>query len=383
MIINIINSEVGKTGTIGQRTGYILDHLKKNKNVNHLTICRGSVQKYKKDVKVQGYTKFVPRLLNLYRIYFKNKFQYRNLDIKLFDKHCLNILKKTFNKDSSKNRIAHFWEPCLQSIYFAKKNKYKIILDVPIAPTLHSKNLDEQGLWGVNDIDFEFLIEQEKKCFNLVDKFIVPSEFVSSVLQKYAIPRKKVHVVNFGVDHSQFSFERKYRNENKIRFCFAGAINTRKGIKYLLDAFNDPVFQNDELHLCGRLFDDEKQLIKKTNLKNIFLPGIISTSSYFRKCDVYVFPSLMEGSSKSVFEAMASAMPVITTPNAGSVIRNDLDGFIIPPANSIELKERMVRLKDDYILRKEMGESAKKFSMNFTWDAYAKKVKSVYGIKNS
>ena len=40
----------------------------------------------------------------------------------------------------------------------------------------------------------------------------------------------------------------------------------------------------------------------KYNLKNIITPGFINTRKYFTKCDVYVFPSLLEGSSKSIYD---------------------------------------------------------------------------------
>ena len=46
--------------------------------------------------------------------------------------------------------------------------------------------------------------------------------------------------------------------------------------------------------------------------------------------DVFVFPSLFEGSAVVTYEALACGLPSIVTPNAGSVVRDGVDGFHVP-----------------------------------------------------
>ena len=86
----------------------------------------------------------------------------------------------------------------------------------------------------------------------------------------------------------------------------------------------------------------------------------------------------MEGSSKSVFEAMASGLPVITTNYSGSIIRNGIDGFVVPAGNSTLIKEKMVELKSNYSLRKQMGEAAKKHVSAYTWEKYSDNILKIY-----
>ena len=376
-IINIVNSDIGKQGTIGQRTGYIIENLINKTTYNHFAIARGSNSKFLNYTKTQGFSKYISRILNLYRIYFNNKYNCRDYDIKKFDKFSVNKLKKhDLNKKKCK-KIIHIWEPCINTIQLAKKLDYKVILDVPIAPSLHSLSLQKQNLLGNVSFDLNRLIHDEKIIFDLVDHFIAPSEFVQNVICKYGISKSKISIVNFGVDSNKYTCTPTSENSS-IKFCFAGVINRRKGIKYLLEAFDDKLFSNDELHLCGRLFEEERKLLNKLNCKNIVVPGIVDTSKYFRKCDVYVFPSLMEGSSKSVFEAMASGLPVITTNYSGSIIRNGIDGFVVPAGNSTLIKEKMVELKSNYSLRKQMGEAAKKHVSAYTWEKYSDNILKIY-----
>src|SRR6185503_19097558 len=52
--------------------------------------------------------------------------------------------------------------------------------------------------------------------------------------------------------------------------------------------------------------------------------------SEFARADVLVLPSLAEGSAEVTYEALACGVPVITTPEAGSVVRDGVEGRIVP-----------------------------------------------------
>ena len=46
--------------------------------------------------------------------------------------------------------------------------------------------------------------------------------------------------------------------------------------------------------------------------------------------DVFVFPSLFEGSAVVTYEALACGLPSVVTPSAGSVVRDGAEGFLVP-----------------------------------------------------
>jgi len=88
--------------------------------------------------------------------------------------------------------------------------------------------------------------------------------------------------------------------------------------------------------------------------------GAVGCSAFMRTLDVFVLPSFAEGTSKSIIEAMAHGLPIITTSVGGSPdLLTPETGILIPPGNSVALADAMQRLAADPELRKRMGEAAR------------------------
>jgi glycosyltransferase involved in cell wall biosynthesis len=73
--------------------------------------------------------------------------------------------------------------------------------------------------------------------------------------------------------------------------------------------------------------------------------GAVGCSAFMRTLDVFVLPSFAEGTSKSVIEAMAHGLPIITTNVGGSPdLLTAETGILIPPGDSSALADAMQRL---------------------------------------
>jgi glycosyltransferase involved in cell wall biosynthesis len=93
--------------------------------------------------------------------------------------------------------------------------------------------------------------------------------------------------------------------------------------------------------------------------------------------DVFVFPSLFEGSAVVTYEAMACGLPSVVTPNAGSVARDGVEGFEVPARDVSQLAERMARLGNDPELRARMSAAARRRAEAFDWPRYHQAVNAV------
>ena len=96
-----------------------------------------------------------------------------------------------------------------------------------------------------------------------------------------------------------------------------------------------------------------------SGLANVVLAGHVDPFEYLLGCDVFVFPTWMEGSAKAVYEALAVGLPVVTTPCAGSVVEDGKDGFIVPPGDVESIREKLLCFKKDRKMLSDMAEKAK------------------------
>jgi glycosyltransferase involved in cell wall biosynthesis len=71
---------------------------------------------------------------------------------------------------------------------------------------------------------------------------------------------------------------------------------------------------------------------------------------------------------------MAAGLPVITTPNSGSIVRDGIDGFIVPIRYIQALISKITLLYENRSLSKQMGENARKRAEDFTWVAYRQRL---------
>lgn len=204
----------------------------------------------------------------------------------------------------------------------------------------------------------------------LADKILAGSEYVRETLVKNGIPTQKVFILPYGVDIERFKPVNR-PDDGTFRILFVGGIGQRKGIKYLLEAVKHLDLPDAELVLAGGIIGSGKGLeMYKEYFRHVRNTPHHEIHKIFQTADVFVYPSLHEGSAIATYEALASGLPVITTPNSGSVVRNGEDGFIVPPRSAEVLMEKILLLYSDKELRQSMGRSARERAKDFTWKHY-------------
>lgn len=84
--------------------------------------------------------------------------------------------------------------------------------------------------------------------------------------------------------------------------------------------------------------------------------------AWYRVCDVFALPSFAEGVPVVLMEAMASALPCVTTRITGipELIRDGIDGLLVTPADVQELADSLASLKEDPELRCELGQAGRR-----------------------
>ena len=305
----------------------------------------------------------------------KNRFKY--LRAKLFD----SLLSKSVA--NLKPSILHAWNShCLRSLETAKDAGAVTIVERASTHIRTQMNLlaQEYEKFGVStNIEFPAMISRCEEEYSLADYIVVPSQFVFDSFLANGFPPEKLLLVQFGVDTDRFSpHPRELREE--FRLLFVGRIGLRKGAQYLLSAWNKLKLNNACLELIGHVEPTFKKVLYGfRNVQNFQITGFSrEPAKKFAEADVFVFPSIEEGSALVTFEALSSGLPVITTPNSGSVVRDGLDGFIVRARDTNALAEKIEYLYQNRDVLRSMSAQARSRALQFTWDSYGERLISAY-----
>ena len=85
-----------------------------------------------------------------------------------------------------------------------------------------------------------------------------------------------------------------------------------------------------------------------------------------------------DGIPTVILEAMALGLPVITTPNSGSIVRDGKEGFVVPIRDVEALRERIAHLRENPGVRARMGHAARARAEQYTWDHSRRRLLPAY-----
>ena len=97
--------------------------------------------------------------------------------------------------------------------------------------------------------------------------------------------------------------------------------------------------------------------------------------------DIFILPSLAEGISNTLLEAMASGLPVIATSVGGNVelIEEGVNGRLVPVNNVVAMADAVAELVDDPTLRQSMGKKGLALvRTTFNWEKTVADYLAVY-----
>jgi glycosyltransferase involved in cell wall biosynthesis len=207
----------------------------------------------------------------------------------------------------------------------------------------------------------------------LADYFLVASDFVKKSLLALNIPERRIFTVPYGIDRDRFRPKKNYQIDKKLKFLFVGRIEAAKGIYSLLEAFKQLDRKDIELILvgstCGNdsLLEPYKNFFTNLGTKlNSEMPDIYMGS------DVFIIPSMWEGLSLTIFEALATGTPVIASDHSGivDIIANGEEGFYYEAGNVEQLKNKICWFAENRDKIAIMGAKAAETAAKYTWERY-------------
>jgi starch synthase len=236
------------------------------------------------------------------------------------------------------------------------------------------------GDGALDRVELDWLHRRRLRDIALADLILVPSEHIAERLVSHGTSRERIRVIPYAADVRRFRPLEGKRHEDSCTFLFAGGITQRKGIGYLLEAWERIRRPGWKLQLLGALPGNPGPLAGL--LGHVELLGRAAhgdVPARMAAADVFVFPSLFEGSAVVTYEALACGLPSVVTPAAGSVVRDGVEGFLIAPGDVDDLARRMEQLGSSPATRARMAAAARSRAMEFDWPRYHDAVVAAIG----
>jgi glycosyltransferase involved in cell wall biosynthesis len=265
-------------------------------------------------------------------------------------------------------------------IKYAKEQDIKIITDIYLSFStnriVQAERLSFPGMEPILPTEIMQAGQEHARCVcNLTDVFIVPSHFVTKSLAEFGVDKTKYHIVHKGVADSWFQVK---NTPKRGRILFVGSAELRKGIHILGMAARMLSHRNYEFRVVGRASGPVRRHEITQRLDFVGHVPRAYIQQEYSGADILVLPTLAEGSAEVTYEALAVGLPVITTEAAGSVVRDGIEGFIVPERGTEALAARIEELVEDRALRERMANAAKERAKDYTWDKYAERLVAVF-----
>lgn len=240
-------------------------------------------------------------------------------------------------------------------------------------------------------LEYNFKAGKRKKIISLSE--VMKQELMNLV----GVPEDDIIVIPNGVNLDEFhpSNREFYRDkvrkeygikENEFLFLFVGNYFRRKGLQFLIDALNEIKEKPVRVFVVGQDDSCMADFVKK--VQDMGLGGNVSfvghtprISQFYAAADAFVLPTVYEGFSLAILEAMACGLPVITSNVSGArdLIKDGVDGVLLrKPGDRGELIIKMLKIAEDHRFRDSLGKEASKRAQLYSWDKVVRKTVDLY-----
>jgi glycosyltransferase involved in cell wall biosynthesis len=180
---------------------------------------------------------------------------------------------------------------------------------------------------------------------------------------------QKLKVVPLGVDPYKFAPVRR-TDADVFEILCIGRLVPAKGQHILLSAVKRLVDEARPIRL--RLLGDgpdrqslEQRIADEGLRDHVVLEGAVNQDripDFFKSADAFALASFAEGVPVALMEAMASEVPCVSTMITGipELIRNEIDGLLVPASDQEALTSALRRLMDDPSLRRQLGSAGRR-----------------------
>ena len=201
--------------------------------------------------------------------------------------------------------------------------------------------------------------------------------------------KQAMSVIPNGIDFADFP-KSLGSTDGVLRLISTSRLTPRKGLRYLIEALGilreKFAITNVEVLLVGD--GHERESLEKSARgygveKQVKFIGRVAhnrLAEWYAEADVFVLPSMNEGMSNAMLEALASGLPLLVTRTGGTeeVLEEGKNGLEIKMREAEDIAEKVKRLYDDVPLRLSMAQASRRKAEEMSWENIAAAYHNLY-----
>lgn len=302
------------------------------------------------------------------------------------------IVARRLPKLAGRIDVVHVW-PCaaLETIKTCKRLGIPTVLERPNAHTRFAYEVvnDECRRIGVtlpkgHEYEFnEYVLQREEDEFRSADFLLCPSEFVAKTFRERGFPPAKLLRHQYGFDESNFYPVNQTRDSGKpFTMLFAGQGAVRKGVHFAIEAWRSSSgpkvgifniagsFIPEYRNYVGRLANGDRSIV--------FLGHRQDIAELMRDADVFILPSLEEGSPLVCAEAMASGCVNLVSDVCTDVCQHMENALVHRAGDISTLGQHISLVRRDENLLSQLKQGALRGRGQFTWSSAGRSLLRAY-----
>lgn len=227
------------------------------------------------------------------------------------------------------------------------------------------------------------VLRKEEEEYQLADYLLCPSDFVRQTFLDQGFPSGKLMRHQYGYDEKAYYPAPNPAAQKKrgLTMLFAGDCAVRKGVHFALEAWlKSPAHQDGTFMIAGKFLPAYAEM----------LAGMLSHPSVqvlgfrndipelMRRSDVFVLPSIEEGSALVTSEARGSGCVLLVSEATGAICKH-LENALVHRVGDVETLSRQITLlHEDRALLSQLRTASLSSVHKITWDAAGERLLQVY-----
>jgi glycosyltransferase involved in cell wall biosynthesis len=287
--------------------------------------------------------------------------------------------------------LVHSWpRATVHTSRAAHRRRIPCLREVPNTHTGHAydvvaRELAALGLGprgaGSHAYDAEALALEEDE-YALADALLVPSEYSLATFVERGVARGKLVLHRYGYEPERF-FARTNgaRPERPFTALFVGRCEPRKGLHHALRAWHDSgAAEHGRFFVVGAFEPGYRNVLARDlDHPSVEVCGFVADpSALMRESDVFILPSVEEGSALVTYEAQASGCVLVVSEAAGARCRHEVEGLVHKPGDVATLTEHLVRLQAEPGLLDRLRAASQAQAATLSWSAAGGELAEIY-----